>query len=131
MNWNGELPHNGWGVLSLAILLLYFAQAGIGVWFYKRHSDNFKDSKADRETLKAETAAIKNQVVNGHTETNLRNDLDRVIDAVESLGDTVKDMSHDVRSLRSDLMAEEDRRRIQIGDLRDELEHRTGKRRNL
>ena len=69
---------------------------------------------------------IKTQVVNSHPETNLRDDVDRAIAAVESL-------SHDVRSLRADLMAEEDRRRIQIGDLRDELDHQAGKhhRRNI
>jgi hypothetical protein len=63
---------------------------------------------------------IKDQVVNSHPETNLRDDVDRAIAAIESLG-------HDVRNLRGDLMAEEDRRRVQIGDLRDELEHRTAK----
>ena len=68
-------------------------------------------------------AEVRNQVQNGHNKTNLRDDLDRAICAVEALG-------HDVRCLRTDLMAEEDRRRIQIGDVRDELD-RLGKRRNL
>jgi cytochrome b len=60
---------------------------------------------------------IKNQVVNGHTETNLRNDVDRAIAAIEAL-------AHDVRALKSDLMVESDHRRLQISDLRDELDHR-------
>jgi hypothetical protein len=64
---------------------------------------------------------IKDQVVNGH-ENPMRFDLDRAITAIESL-------AHDVRSLRKDLMAEEDHRRLQINDLRDELDHRTGRHR--
>lgn len=80
--------------------------------------------------IESQNKDIRDQVVNGHTETNLRNDLDKVVSAVETLSQDVADISHDVRALRSDLMAEEDRRRMQIGDLRDELEHRTGKRRH-
>ncbi len=52
----------------------------------------------------------------------MREDLDKAITAISELG-------HDVRMLRQDLMAEEDHRRLQISDLRDELEHRTGKHR--
>lgn len=64
---------------------------------------------------------IKNQVVNGH-ENPMRFDLDQAISAIADLAD-------DVRNLRKDLMAEENHRRLQISDLRDEIEHRTGKRR--
>lgn len=67
---------------------------------------------------------IEGQVVNSHPETNLRDDLDRAIDAINNV-------ASDVRGLRKDLLAEEDHRRLQINDLRDELEHRTGKRRHL
>jgi len=67
--------------------------------------------------------AVKNQVQNQH-ETNLRDDIDRAIAAVEML-------AHDVRGLRSDLMAEEDRRRQQVQDLYTELDHRTGKHRRI
>ena len=56
---------------------------------------------------------VKDQVKNGHTKTNLRDDIDRAIAAVELLG-------HDVRGIRTDLAAEEDRRRAQVA----ELEHR-------
>ena len=59
---------------------------------------------------------VQNQVKNAHT-TNLRDDIDRAINAVEVLG-------HDVRGLRSDLASEEDRRRQQIADLRDDVERR-------
>jgi uncharacterized protein (UPF0264 family) len=59
---------------------------------------------------------VKNQVKNAHT-TNLRDDIDRAINAVETLG-------HDVRGIRTDLAAEEDRRRHQIRELRDDVERR-------
>lgn len=65
---------------------------------------------------------IKDQVVNGH-ENPMRFDLDRVMQSIDEL-------RRDIRSLRSDLMSEEDHRRIQISDLREELEHRTGKHRH-
>ena len=59
---------------------------------------------------------VQNQVKNAHT-TNLRDDIDRAINAVEALG-------HDVRGLRTDLASEEDRRRQQIAELRDDVERR-------
>jgi hypothetical protein len=59
---------------------------------------------------------VQNQVKNAHT-TNLRDDIDRAINAVEALG-------HDVRGIRTDLAAEEDRRRQQIRELRDDVERR-------
>jgi hypothetical protein len=61
-------------------------------------------------------AEVRDQVKNAH-KTNLRDDLDRAIAAVESL-------SHDVRGLRQDLATEEDRRRQQIAELRDDIERR-------
>ncbi len=66
---------------------------------------------------------IKNQVVNGH-ESPMRSDLDRVITAVD-------DLAREVRLLRTDLMAEENHRRIQINDLRDEMSYRDGNKRTL
>ena len=59
---------------------------------------------------------VQNQVKNAHT-TNLRDDLDRAINAVEALGT-------DVRGLRQDLVMEEERRRRQISELRDDVERR-------
>jgi hypothetical protein len=59
---------------------------------------------------------VQNQVKNAHT-TNLRDDLDRAINAVEALG-------NDVRGLRQDLVMEEERRRRQIIELRDDVERR-------
>jgi hypothetical protein len=51
----------------------------------------------------------------------LRDDLDKAITGVETLG-------HDVRGLRQDVTAMDDMRRQQIADLRAELDHRTGRR---
>ena len=62
---------------------------------------------------------VKNQVKNAHT-TNLRDDIDRAINAVEVLG-------HDIRGIRTDLAAEEDRRRQQIRELRDDVERQLKK----
>lgn len=53
--------------------------------------------------------------------TSLRDDLDKAITGVETLG-------HDVRGLRQDVTAMDDMRRQQIADLRAELDHRTGRR---
>jgi hypothetical protein len=64
---------------------------------------------------------IKDQVVNGH-EKPMRFDLDRISEAVENVAE-------DVRRLRKDLMDEEKHRRLQISDLREELDHRTGRHR--
>lgn len=57
---------------------------------------------------------VKDQVVNGH-KTPMRADLDRCIAAIEAL-------AHDVNGLRKDLSMEEDRRRIQIDDLRGDVD---------
>lgn len=89
-------------ILAVAVI------AAVPSWLAARNHKSIRD--------------IKDQVVNSHPETNLRDDLDRAISAIEALG-------HDVRALRGDLMAEEDRRRIQISDLREDLDHRTGKHR--
>lgn len=60
---------------------------------------------------------IKDQVVNGH-KTPLRADLDKALAAIEAL-------AHDVRGIRQDLANEEDRRRVQISELRDDLDRRS------
>lgn len=65
---------------------------------------------------------IKDQVVNSHPETNLRDDLDRAIAAINDLG-------NEVRGLRSEMLAERANRRAEISDLQDEIAHRTGKHR--
>lgn len=62
-------------------------------------------------------AEVHTEVKNSHA-SNLRDDLDRAIAAIDAIG-------HDVRGLRQDLMAEEDRRRRDVA----ELETRIGRHR--
>lgn len=87
------LDHVWIGVVMVAV-------AGIPSYFAARNHKGIKD--------------IKNQVQNGHTETNLRDDIDRALDAIASL-------VHDVRGIRADLMAEEDRRRRDVANLEDRI----------
>lgn len=74
--------------------------AAVPSWFAHR---NHKDLKE-----------VVYQTKNNHG-TNLRDDVDRAINAVEQLG-------HDFRGLRTDLAAEEDRRRNQVADLERRLD---------
>ena len=67
--------------------------------------------------------AVKGSVINNHT-TPMREDVDRLTEAVDMI-------AKDVRGLRTDLLAEEQHRRAQISDLREDLDHRTGKHRRL
>lgn len=97
-------PENWLDVFTILMVALI---AAVQSWLTHRNHKTIRD--------------IKDQVVNGH-ENPMRFDLDRAISAISDLAD-------DVRNLRKDLMAEEDHRRVQISDLRDEIEHRTGKRR--
>ena len=57
---------------------------------------------------------VKHQVQNAHS-TNLRDDLDRAISAIEAL-------AHDVTALRHDLHAERDSRKSQVDDLRSDVD---------
>lgn len=99
-----DLAANAWiGVVLIAV-------AAVPSWYARRNHSTLK--------------SVQDQVVNGHTQTNLRDDIDRAIAAVTALGD-------DVRNLRRDLLAEEEHRRVQVADLRDEIEHRTAKHRRL
>lgn len=103
MNPTWPAVDNLWDLVgNLWIGMVVIAAAVIPSWFAARNHKSIKD--------------IKDQVVNGH-ENPMRFDLDRVIQAVD-------DLRHDVRTLRKDLMAEEDHRRIQITDLRTELDRR-------
>ena len=69
--------------------------AAVPSWFAHR---NHKDLKE-----------VVYQTKNNHG-TNLRDDVDRAINAVEQLG-------HDFRGMRKDLAAEEDRRRSEVAEL--------------
>jgi hypothetical protein len=77
-------------VVAGAILL-----AAVPSWFAHR---NHKDLKE-----------VVYQTKNQH-DTNLRDDVDRAIDAIEKLGD-------DFRGMRQDLAAEENRRRSEVAEL--------------
>ena len=108
-------------------------------WFQARR--NHKAIQKVGQKTSDDLTAIRAQVVNGHAQDpespNLRDDLDAVKESmsrwepvlglVDELRTGMEALAHQMRAFRSDLMAEEDRRRIQIGDLRDELEHRTNR----
>ena len=97
-----DLLDHGWiGVVMIAV-------AAIPSFFAARNHKGIQE--------------VKSQVKNGHTHTNLRDDVDRVIDAVD-------DLVTDVRGLRQDLANEEDRRRNAVADLYVEIDHRTGRHR--
>jgi len=92
-NWM-DLVANAW------IGIVVITAAAVPSWLAARNHTTIK--------------AIKNQVVNGH-EQPLRADLDRAIQAIESLAD-------DVSGLRKAINMEEDRRRVQIDDLRGDVD---------
>jgi hypothetical protein len=92
-------PDNWMDVFTILAAVLL---AAIPSWFAARNHRSLSE--------------VKNQVQNAH-KTNLRDDVDRVIAAVDKL-------SHDFRGMRQDLLAEEDRRRAQILELREEIERR-------
>jgi uncharacterized protein (UPF0264 family) len=85
--------------MDVVTILAATAMVAIPSWFAHR---NHKDLKE-----------VVYQTKNNH-DTNLRDDIDRAIRAVEQLG-------HDVRGIRTDLAAEEDRRRVQVAELEDRL----------
>ena len=85
--------------MDVVTILAATAMVAIPSWFAHR---NHKDLKR-----------VVYQTENNH-HTNLRDDIDRAIRAVEQLG-------HDVRGIRTDLAAEEDRRRTQVAELEDRL----------
>jgi len=86
--------------MDVFTILAATAMVAIPSWFAHR---NHKDLKE-----------VVYQTKNNH-DTNLRDDVDRAITAVELLG-------HDFRGLRQDLAAEEDRRRAQVAELEQRIE---------
>jgi hypothetical protein len=102
VNWPSDAS-NWLDVFDHAIVIFgAIVLAGVPSFFAARNHKGIKEVQA--------------QVKNAHT-TNLRDDLDRAITAVEALGT-------DVRGLRQDLVMEEERRRRQISELRDDVERR-------
>lgn len=92
--------------MDVATILTVALIAAVPSWLAARNHKTLRD--------------VRSQVVNGHANP-MRMDLDRAIAAIDALGE-------DIRLLRKDLMAEEDHRRLQISDLRDELDHRINRR---
>lgn len=64
---------------------------------------------------------VKDQVKNGHTNTNLRDDLDRVLERLEELSRHVTEIGRGFASHKSELVDEEIRRRESVKELRDDL----------
>lgn len=109
MNFNWTDAQNGLDIIDhIWIGLVLILVTGIPSWFAARNHKGIQE--------------VKDQVKNGHTQTNLRDDLDRVIAAVD-------DICVDMRGLRQDLALEEDRRRSAVADLYVEIDHRTGRHR--
>lgn len=86
--------------MDVFVILACTAMVAVPSWF------------AQRAHKSAEV--IRNQVVNGHTEP-MRADLDRAIEAINNL-------AHDVRGLRKDVYAEEERRHQSVKEIRDEVD---------
>lgn len=101
-------PQNFLDILDHLIL----AFAGIGVvaipsYFSARNHKEIKNTRA-------QVLQVRDSVVNGHGETPLRLDIDRVIESIDRL-------SHDVSAIRRELADEETRRRNHVAELRDEV----------
>ena len=101
--------------MDFAAILLVALIAAVPSWLALR---SHKAVQAQADSVKS----IEAQVINGHAETNLRNDVDKALAGIQSVAE-------DVRGLRRDLLQEEDHRRLQVADLREEIEHRMGKHR--
>jgi hypothetical protein len=78
---------------------------------------------------------VKDQVKNGHTNTNLRDDVDRVLERLEELSRHITEISRGFSGLKSELIDEEIRRRESVkelrGDLRDGISNIEGRLSNL
>ena len=89
---------DGW--MDVFTILAASALVAIPSWFAARNHKGIE--------------AVKEQVKNAHS-TNLRDDVDRAINAVEQLGS-------DFRGLRQDLATEEARRRSEVAELERRLD---------
>jgi hypothetical protein len=87
--------------------------AAVPTWMAAKNNRSIKDN---HNSIKEETKIIRAQLVNGHQQP-MRFDLDRILHAMELL-------SLDIKSVKEDLISEEERRRIQINDIRQEIHHR-------
>lgn len=144
MTWDGALPHDWYGLgglLIVGLVAIIIAQGVGGGMILKWHRANNRAAVIDREAA-AETraeihqnaAAIKAQVVNGHTQP-LRADLDRLTDDVAELKTAVREMmdrftrwsptvsalADDMRGLRADIAEERNSRRDLAADVRTDI----------
>jgi hypothetical protein len=134
MNWDGRLPDDWFGVAGLLIVglvVLVLAQGIGGGLIFKYHHDNNKAARRDRRQLADATAEIKEQVVNGHSQIGLRDDLDRIrADIHTIMGQlaewspvigVVRSLTEDVKGLRQDIAEERDSRRNLAADVRADM----------
>jgi len=131
--WDGHLPKSNTelaGLVILGLVVMVLAQAAAGGWILRRHMANDNDARADRTELKETAAAIKGQVVNGHTEP-LRADLDRlkqdmaaILKRLDQWAPTigvVRALTDDVKGLRADVAEERASRRELAADVRADM----------
>lgn len=123
-NWLDILDH-------VWIGLVVVGAAAIPSWLAARNHRSIKD--------------IKDQVVNGHAKEpdapKLRDDIDQmkfamerwepVLKSVPQLMHFVTKLSGQLSDMSERVLAEEEQRRLQISELRKELDHQTGKRRHI
>lgn len=115
MNPNFPDPDSWIDVIDHALVAIFMLLvAVIPTWITVRSSRGIKD--------------IKNQVVNGHTATNLREDLDRAIGAIERLAGDVtsfrRQITEDVGHLRRELTDEQERRLRSVAEVRADADRR-------
>lgn len=67
---------------------------------------------------------IQDQVVNGHTASNLRDDLDKVMKTLSETSSKVDSISHGLTGMREELIQEETRRRTAISEMREDFDRR-------
>ena len=115
MNFNWTDASNGLDLIDHALIgFVLILVTAIPSWFANRNHKAIQSVGRKADTLVV-------NVQNGHTEP-MRADLDKVIQSINALGS-------DIRGLRYDLTAEGELRRQQFGELRTDLDYRTGKHR--
>jgi hypothetical protein len=87
-------PHSLIGLVGLVVIVLGAALAAslpvaVPLWLNSRRQKQFH----------ADMGAVKDQVVNGHGDRNLRTDVDRIIDAVEATQQSVAELRGEMRGL--------------------------------
>lgn len=98
-----NVPWLAWAIV--VVILALIAQIPVLVQSYRTRQD-LKSVKADMETTKTDTAAVREQVQNTHT-TNLRADMDdlgrEMREGFASLREDVGGLHSETRDLRADV----------------------------